>query len=467
MVRRMLESFTRHCETHGRRPRFLVIDGSQRPENRRATRSVVTALAGSTRLDLSYVGRAEAAAFSRALRKNGIPGPTFVPGAIGANRNLLLLMTAGEHMLQADDDIVCDAWALPGRHTDVAVTGHHELREVAFFKNRAASLAAITPTRTDLLAVHESLLGRSLPDLITASPRPADLTRACTHVFSGLLARRRQDVKATFSGLAGDSATYCPGRLLLRSDSVRDHLWSSQTAFRHAMTYREVFRIAKTLVVTHNCQCMAFCMGIANQSGVPPFMPVARNEDGVFGILTAVCDPASLFGHVPIGVIHDSDRPSKYAGPRTPSASESRLGDLVINLLLRDVSSLSQTSPSDRMREIGEILVHIGGLRRRAFIALATELTLETRHREIARAEKSAADADCPGYWSEALIRYHTEFLKAVLKPEFVLPREFHGLGSLDAAYDAVQACVRHYGRLIASWPVLWQAARELNADRA
>ena len=39
-------------------------------------------------------------------------------------------------------------------------------------------------------------------------------------------------------------------------------------------------RLTSTNVVTHDSSCMATCVGLANRTLLPPFMPVGRNEDG-------------------------------------------------------------------------------------------------------------------------------------------------------------------------------------------
>ena len=114
ILRRGILSFLAHCDAHARWPRFLVIDGSHEPSSRRATRAVVNGLGTSSPHDLRYVGPDEAARLSAGLARCGAPIGSFAPGTIGENRNLLLLLTAGEYVLTVDDDIVCDLRAHEG-----------------------------------------------------------------------------------------------------------------------------------------------------------------------------------------------------------------------------------------------------------------------------------------------------------------------------------------------------------------
>jgi hypothetical protein len=479
---RALQSFIHHCHLHAQWPRFLIVDGSRQRASRTATRAAVATIARATGRDLQYVATEEADAFCASLRQDDASAPALVPGTAGQNRNLMLLMTAGERVLFVDDDMVYDTWEPHERRAGLVVMGHDEIREVAFHPSRAAALAAVAPAPQDLLGSHAALLGRSLSDLLAASSEPPDLTRACEHLRSRLRSGRPQVVRATFSGLVGDSGTYCPGRLLFSSGSFRARLWESEASFRTAMTSREVSRIAAANVVTHTCHCASGGMGLSNLTVVPPFPPLGRNQDGVFGVLLAMSDPAALFAHVPVGIVHDSDRSSRYGisplakaaagqpvgdGARWRSAAESRLSELVIALLLRQAPSLVAASPADRLREIGEALTAVGRLEHRAFVTLVTDVTRETRARELEYAETGAESPDCPTYWRSALEDYRRTLQAAMCRPEFFLPIEFQDRGSLESGYRPLRSFMRSLGCFVADWPAWWEAGHGSRPERS
>ena len=464
-VRRALDSIIRHCDRYGRRPRFVVIDGSRQPANRTATAVAVLATAETSGHDVQYVGQAEATDFGESLQARGAPALRVLPGSAGANRNLLLLLTAGERILTVDDDVVFETWVSPNRDEGLAVIGDHDdFLETAFFPNRTAALAAAVTASADLFAAHTALVGRSLADLTAASSRPPDFTRSCTHIHAALQEGRPLVVKATFSGIAGDAGSYCPHRLLFATGSLRDQLWSNPNAFATAMQTREVTRIAARTSVAHDSGCMATCMGLSNETIVPPFITAGRNEDGVFGVMLAACDPSTVFGHVPLGVVHDSDRSSTRGAGPIRSATESRLSELIMSLVPRGLRGGFTRSPGGRVRRIGEALDELGKMDGREFVDLVTQVTLERRGREFAVA--GAAKTGCPAHWRAGLAEYQDQFAKSVTKPEFFLPIEFHGLGSLEAGYRALQTSVQRFGELLISWPALWESARVLNTGR-
>ncbi len=271
-------------------------------------------------------------------------------------------------------------------------------------------------------------------------------------------------VRATFSGLAGDAATYSPVTGLLRTVAARARAASERRFLELAMTTGEITRIARSRVVTHDCHCMAGCMGLANYAITPPFPEMSGNEDGVFGVLMAVCDATTLFGHVPVGVVHDSHRARKRPGGRDPSASGSRLSELIINLLLRYAPALPPGSRAGRVRAVGNLLTGVGRMNLRSFIAVASDVTLAARRRELAVIGRMLREPDCPSVWVRELDRYSTRLRKATADPAFPLPVEVHDRTSLDAGYRAAQRFVKAFGDLAAAWPEAWEAARALNA---
>ena len=446
---------------------MLIIDGSREPANAAATAAAVAACAAGTRHTLQYVGRAEAACLREQLTPPGSIRPSIEPGTAGENRNLLLVLTAGEDILAIDDDVLCETWAPPARLGTTAVMGHRqELLDTRFFETRELARRAAGREPVDLLACHGALLGRSLPDLIAESHGTLDLTHSCGHIRSALREDRPLVVKATFSGVAGDAGTYCPYRLLFAAGPLRDRLWADPAMYGTAMSRREVARIAPGYVVTHDCSCMTTCMGLSNQSFVPPFMPLGRNEDGLFGEMLAACEPSALFGHVPCGVIHDSHRPAAR-DTRLLSATQSRVSDLIA-LLLRalPVSALASPAAVSRLGAVGRRLMELGESDIRTLEELVGHLTSEARARELAWAEQAADCPECPAHWRAGLAQYREVLAIHARLREFFLPIEFRELGSLEAGYRALRTFLAAFGRLIESWPALWDRARTLNDER-
>jgi hypothetical protein len=461
VLRRGLASFARHLDAHGRPARLLIVDGSREKDHQVENRQIAADLARSGGRTIHYAGADEARTVRERLAAAGASETTLdfalTPGSIGANRNLVLLLTAGEHVLMADDDIVCEPWTRDGRSQGIAVWGHTDPQDSEFFASRDDVQHAAAWSSGDLLAGHEALLGHPMPELLT-SEDPPDLGETCGHLIAALAEGRGPAVRLTFTGMAGDSGTYCPYSRLFASGPTQARLAASRDVFERALRTREVLRIASRATLTHDPRCMAGCMGLANQAGVPPFMPVGRNEDGVFGAMLNALDPLALFAHVPVGVVHDSSRPPAYEDRSMRSASETRVSELLILLTRAAMQGALDTDPAVRLARLSGTLTELGRLDAGAFAAHVTRVMLDSRAQQLARIEAMVSrTAEYPPYWRSSLEEYRRTLVRSLARPDFFLPIEFQDAGGVDAGFRTVQQFVGGFGTLLASWPQIWQ----------
>jgi hypothetical protein len=463
-LRRVLASLDAAAVPEGRAVRVVIVDGSRSRANRLATRACVERAAARSERLMQYISPEDARSLRHSLGVRGSLSRALSPGATGANRNLLVLLTAGEHVLFVDDDVVAETKTMGSRKRGLVLAGHDEHRECRFATSRRAALAAVQPAQIPLIAAHEELLGLTVRELVVASAGHVDVRGACPHLIPGLAGGRQLSVRLTFAGVVGDSGTYCPKRLLLSTGgTLRRTLWDSERAFDTAMRHREVVRIAPVNAVTHEANCMAMCMGLANDTMSPPFPPLGRNEDGVFGALTAAVDLGAVYGHLSVGVRHDSLRPSRYRSDEVRSARESRLSELIINIVRHATPSIGVTSPDRRLQGIGRVLHDVASLPPGAFVRYVRDITNDTRTREFDLAAMATRQDACPVYWQRALVSYRKAWEKAAMSEAFFLPVEFHGLRSTASGYRALQGELTRFGDLLASWPELWRRARLAN----
>jgi hypothetical protein len=473
ILARGLESFARHLDAQGQPARLLVVDGSRDAADQAANRNIVAELHRRTGRQGDYVGEREAAALRERLAADQdapreLLDFALTAGTIGANRNLVLLLTAGEHILMADDDIVCEPWAPNGRADGVALWGHTEPQDSEFFAARddLRHAAAWVPD-VDLVGAHAARLAQPLPAALASAHGGADLGEACGHLIGALVERRAPAVRLTFTGIAGDAGTYCPYTRLFATGPTQARLASSRDVFERALRSREVLRAVSRTTITHDSRCMAGCMGLINTGLVPPFLPVGRNEDGVFGIMLTALDPLALAAHLPVGVVHDSGRPAVYEDRSMRSASESRLSDLLILLTRAAMQGALESDAGARLARLADGLVAVAGLEPRGFVQHATRMLLDARAQQLARIEAMVSrPAEYPPYWRAALEEYRRTITRSLARPDFFLPVEFHDAGSVDAGFELLQRFVAQFAALLGVWPALGRAMRGIAGSR-
>jgi len=465
VLRRGLASFARHLDEHGQHARLLVVDGSRDTDHQTENQRVITDLAPTTNRSVEYVGVAEAQTLRQRLVSAGVFGGTIdfglTPGSTGANRNLVLLMTAGTHVLMADDDIVCEPWMRPEASRDVALWGHAEVQDTEFYPTRADARHVASSVPVDLLAAHAAILGQPLAALLTAAAGHADLGEACAHVLGALVERRSASVRATFTGIAGDAGTYCPYARLFSSGPTQARLASSRDVYELALRSREVLKVASRTTLTHDPRCMAGCIGLDNHDLLPPFMPIGRNEDGVFGATLHALDPLTLFAHLPVGVVHDSDRPATYDDRSMRSASETRVSELLMLAIRAAMLGVTDTDPAARLVRLASALGDLGRLDTPDFVTHATRLVLDSRAQQLVRIEAMVSrSTEYPPYWRAGLEEYRRAVVRSLTRPDFFLPIEFQDAGSVAAGFERLRRFVGQFGALLDAWPAMREASR-------
>lgn len=463
-LRRCLLSL-RHLTRNAYSGRILIVDGSRRPHHRQANvESMREVLAGVDRI--SYVSALDSIEVRRELVQRGASPLmvewAFAGGYTGANRNLAALWTAGERVVLIDDDIVCTGWR-DDPSQGIEVGGHADRRQWSFFTTRAEAIAIERGPCQNLLEAHGDLLGRTLGELAGVTGG-LNFSGACAHLLSLIAEGTDPTVRVTMAGLAGDAGIYCPGRLLFAQGPVATALTTDATAFNTAMTSREVRRIARRPILTHDSSCMSYCMGMDNSVVLPPFMPQGRNEDGVFGTMLAFCDRRALFGHLAVGVIHDSDRPANYDETFTFSARHTRVSELM-RYLTRVTSMAPGLAPADRLTRLGAFLTDIAGLAPRDFEVFVRELILRFRTDELRQLVQFAASGSRPEWWRTAVAEYLRAFRRSGTRRDFVIPAEFtNAHGSPSESLEHTRQFVGHFGELLRAWPDMWNHLRAMNA---
>jgi hypothetical protein len=469
-LERCVSSYIRHLQRHGRSPRIVIVDDSKREANRSATRQIARKARRSYAGVVHFIGAREKAALRGQLERVGIDPATVAFGlpvhgrafAPGANRSHLLLATTGELMLTADDDTVCDTWSATQEEHRVAFTGHADPRRYSFFTSRRKALSGVRPVDVDLLAAHESLLGRSLAG-VAAGPENTDVGEACSHVVAGLKSKDASyRIRLTSSGVAGDSGMYSPYRMMFSPTTARHWTSIDERTFKRALRNRETQRIVWQPTVTHQSATMMYSAGLDNRTLMPPFIPVGANEDGMFGVTLHLIAPLSFLGYLPVGIVHDSNRGSTYDGGPMPCVSQTRIAELLFALLHQwTASEQVQATPDGRLRSIGDYLIALSEAATADFAAYAVTTSLDLWKRERDRLDAVIAiTPELPSFWLRELEKYRRTFLKRAIEPAFFVPIELKQPNAERNGFRRTQKYLGQWGRLMQAWPEIWEIAR-------
>jgi len=441
---RAIKSYVGNLDQFGRSASVLVVDGSAHDGEREQDLDALRALSSASGKRMFYLGaREKRAHVERLSAMADIPAPVMrfalfgTPGPLlsyGANRNAILLATSGHALLSADDDTVCRVGSMaPATETEPSI---HVVREQAspeqiwFHESRAEAIRSVDWRSEDLLGWHEGMLGR----IVAGTPD------------------RRTAVVST--GVVGDCAMSSPAGLVATTDEpTRSRLLASEDTYRRALTSREIVRQALVPTITEAPHLMMTAASLDNTGLLPPFMPMGRNEDGLYARLLRRCCPGAHIGHLPVAILHAPKGRRTYDASSVPM----RVSE-VLQLCVEDWSrsAASAGSPAERMESVGKFLVEIGSLPQPDFDRAIHSLVGGSA---LARIELLVALLDRnryhPPYWVDGIHRQILHLERAAADPWFSIPQDLRGAGSAQGGMAELKSLIANYGLLLRGWPTI------------
>jgi hypothetical protein len=470
---RALESYALHFTRFGRSLKVLIADDSE--QSQLVRESLRSRFAGSGQT-LFYLGPEEKRQFVALLTRDrslprevvefGIFGPAGHTPTMGANRNAILLQTAGEMVLSVDDDTICQ----PRIPSNVDGTGTLRLgsegdpTEFWFFPDRESALASTRPAEIDITDSHEKLLGRRVWNLVqpVTGDGVADLSSACHHLLEGIWFGKGQ-VSITLNGSVGDSGMYSGRNLPVHRDpATRRRLVDTAEAYETALRSREVLRQARSATVCHSSPFMSMFVGFDNRGLLPPFFPAYRNEDGAFGHTVARCVDSCYFGYLPWALVHDppSDRSYYREGATTV-----RMSDCLLGCVMTWTCTNRRASTEDRLQSLGRLLIEMGSVDPGGFDEMLRTSLWKRASQRVAQKELLLRQfGGYPAYWAADLKREIEGVQRAVVRPDYTLPIDLPQNLSKPECMQQAQDLIRRYGELLVWWPAIVERAKALAA---
>jgi hypothetical protein len=389
-------------------------------------------------------------------------GPNWGVLTTGANRNSALLDLAGCQFVLCDDDIrarivrsssMCSGVTLSSRMHPVTTVVHDDF-------NTALSAAVFHDA--DVLAIHQKYLGKQIHKCIL--PLSDHLVHSdCAPEFWQSVLDGNGRISATQMGIIGNSGQSSPSWVLSVTGSERKAMVLDEQAYRLARQSKYVTRIADVFTISSSSFCMAYALGLNNQDSLPPFFPIGRNSDGVFGVALRVNDPHRFIGHLPFGVVHENPDNTPYSSDAIwHDSTRVRISDIAMTILRqpRSVGICENTAPN--YVSLGERFIDIAQLDDDDLAESLNRTALDMFSQRMARYEwllnKFRHE---PALWAEDIEKAQEHILCAASDRYSGLP--------CDLGTDDPRNCIQRarevftaYGSLLQAWPTLRSTAQAL-----
>lgn len=386
----------------------------------------------------AYIGPRERQALANDLVARAKVSPELLSWAlrspsIGGNRNAVLLATAGSLIVSVDDDTTGLVARPPVREVGtVLVSSAPDPTEFWF-----DSLPR--PDQFDLRSAHSEFLGRPISEVLQTGS--FDLgTNGARIAF-----RSTGRISATTTGSVGDSGMGSARYLLRLTGASRDRLIAN---FDTALRTRRMLRAPIRPFLGPAGWFMTMAVGLDNREILPPFFPVGRNSDGLFGKVLRQVRPHDLVANLPLAVGHEPPIERSFIGKEAirwkPSAS-----DLLIPVVSRvDIPS---SGPENRLRWLGCYLRELASRSESAFREELWSATADVQSRVTLHLESLLeVYGGHPQEWADS-VKASIDLIRDVLT-DFRFPND-------------LQIMVSSFGQMLEMWPEVFAAAVERNVS--
>jgi hypothetical protein len=475
---RALESFAANLREHGRTADLLVSDGSVKGEHQSAFRAQAAALAGSTGVSILYAGEEEKRRYlGEIVRRSGCD-PAAVEFALfdplgtgfscGANRNAIVLHSAGRMGCSVDDDVICRIAVAPASRAKLSLFSSCDPFTRRLFPDFESALAAANFEAQDFLAAHEAMLGHGLGTFCGESLDEAsfDIEEAGDDLLRRLEAGPTQ-VRATFAGHVGDPGIPTSIYYLYYSGENRLRLPHDETEYRTLFANRSVHAGVANSAVGDASVSPGMAMGLDTRELLPPFFPVLHAEDYVFGATLWQCCPRTLLGHLPASIVHDPG-PGKSILQLGGLGGERRMvipefAHLIRRVILHyDLADHADTTV--RTMALGRFLSGLAARPARDFQQYLRESILGHESEKIEWLSGQLREDEGASEWWRRDVEFYLDHTReALAHPDFDLPYDLKGARPADETRKLIQRLFREFGRLLEQWPAIFAAAQEIN----
>lgn len=474
MLERCLTSYMENCRAFDRTPKFAVMDDSPSAEIRGATRQLLVELKKRFGFDIAYAGLEEKQRFAKDLVSAGDLPPDVVNFALfaeghagfsgGKNRNALLLQTAGEMFLSTDDDAVCRLVVPPEEDEfDITTEGSRGMKWW-FFPNRKAALESVSFVDEDALGIHEQLLGKDIGSCVTMLE---DIDALNLPQLDPALRSKATDARVlvTTAGIFGDSGTPRPAILQALSADSRERLLELHHEHLAALTSREVLRLVPRHRIGRGAGLNSTTLACDNRELLPPFMPVLRGEDTVFGITLQTCFRNAFVGSVPRAILH---APMETRVFTSNTMQESSAGVWPSGVMLACISSREfwpwMGDGISRLRSLGEHLMTLGLLPLPEFEKVVRAGVCRTISHHLQFVDEQLKDPKLSKGWAEEGQAYVENLRANLINPDYIVPGDLRNGRVADEARKLSQKIVCQFGQLLDIWPHMLDTAKELRS---
>jgi len=474
---RCLESVAEHCDLEQLHALY-VIDDSRDEAVQARNRETTKTFASQVQTPVHYLGASDQRAYVDRLVAAAPAQADAIRFLVdrdrwsdfwtsGLARTMALLVSAGRRLLVLDDDILAEV------HEPYRVAGPVGFsdagRDAAFFANDAEWADTRASTDTDPFARHLRCLGARLPDALGALGVGEMAETSFTGATVPFLESLGDDstVLVTECGSLGDPGTARLDWITGLEGDAMDRLLASENTVENALAKRNCWSGQPRPHFAPRAN-MSQLTGLDNRRLLPPYAPILRGEDKLFGDMTAFLHPGSVVLDDAWAVPHKPIPERAWSENDRQLRTDASFPGFATECVSSHLDDSSTGDPIVRLRRLAQLYADLADLDHDALLDRHIHHVLKHRAEDYRHLkELQAAATGAPPNW-RAFIDAGVERLNRELAedPE---PRPLRGepAGLADKALTGWwKTYWRDFSRALQAWPAIRLAAQRLNEQR-
>jgi len=256
------------------------------------------------------------------------------------------------------------------------------------------------------------------------------------------------------------------GYLLFEGRS-HEKLVESESLYRSACTSREIYRVVNQTTISDGTCSVATSIGLDNRSLLPPYTPLGRGLDILFGINLWKCFEDGYFGHIPYALLHaPSENRRFWQGEIFRSASGYDIDKLMIDCINSFEFGPGKADAKERLRLLGRYLMELGSMSLRDFEDFLRVQAWRTISLFIELMESRLQTCGgSPEFWANDVRKYVKILRDSAVRKGYCIPLDLMQNHSSSEAQELSQRLVFKFGQLMFWWSDIVNAAKSLKAD--
>ena len=412
-LERLLESITANCNT-GKIHRLYVIDDSRKAENISQNQALVEKFSAGMNVSLQYFGQQEQQTLLNDLAKRLPEHENTIRfladqsrwrdhWTSGLARNLALLLSCGRRLVMMDDDTLCDVYN--PKRPKPTITFSDDARDAEFFAAEQEWAAQHQELNPDPVDRHMQCLGLTFSEALNVLGQnhlqAASLANSTALLTSEL--QTDSPVLMTECGSLGCPGTGSNTWLPDMAPAALKQMLASEQATTLALNSRLVWsgRNHPHFAPRSNMSAMT---GFDNRQMLPPYLPITRGEDRLFGNLLDFIFPSAVTLDYPWAVPHLPMPQREWREEDRNFAPGDSFPMFFVEQVLEQKSSCLATSPADRLAALSAWFNDLATSSGEKLASLYRDTRLRTTSEQLQHLDHLLKAAEsAPADWQEYL----------------------------------------------------------------